>query len=100
GAASARELRVEVIRRKHRIMYLAGRPSFEYSHLREQLKSDPNSELVSFVILRNPDNPAPVPDSELSLIPFPAREIFVSSLSQFDIFILENFAYSRFLLPP
>lgn len=94
-----REFGVEVIRQKYRIMYLAGRPSFEYSHLREQLKSDPNHELVSFVILRNPENVSPVPDHELSLIPFPATEIFVKNLFQFDLFILENFAYWRFNLP-
>lgn len=96
---ASRELAVEVIRQKHRIMYLAGRPSFEYSHLRAQLKGDPNHELVSFVILRNPENVSPVADQELSLIPFPATEIFVSNLFQFDLFILENFAYWRFNLP-
>ena len=101
GAAShSREFRVEVIRQKYRIMYLAGRPSAEYSFLREFLKSDPNHELVSFVILRNPENPSFVPDNELSLIPFPAEEIFVQNLNQFDLFILENFSYARFRLPP
>ncbi len=80
-------------------MYLSGRPSFEYSHLRAHLKSDPNHELVSFVILRNPDNVSPVGDQELSLIPFPAAEIFVKNLFEFDLFILENFAYWRFNLP-
>jgi uncharacterized membrane protein len=96
---AGRELSVEVIRQKYRIMYLAGRPSFEYSHLREHLRSDPNHELVSFVILRNPENVSPVPDRELSLIPFPADEIFVRNLFQFDLFILENFSYTRFQLP-
>ena len=100
GAARTREFRVEVIRQKYRIMYLSGRPSAEYAQLREFLKSDPNHELVSFVILRNPDNPSFVPDNELSLIPFPAEEIFVQNLNQFDLFILENFSYSRFHLPP
>ena len=99
AASAARELGVEVIRQKYRIMYLAGRPSFEYTHLRAQLKGDPNHEMVSFVILRNPENVAPVPDNELSLIPFPATEIFVQNLFQFDLFILENFAYWRFHLP-
>ncbi len=99
AVVSRREFAVEVIRQKYRIMYLAGRPSFEYAHLREQLKSDPNHELVSFVILRNPENATPVPDQELSLIPFPAQEIFVQNLMQFDLFILENFAYWRFNLP-
>ncbi|MFH1726020.1 MAG: glutamine amidotransferase [Elusimicrobiota bacterium] len=96
---SARDFGVEVIRQKYRIMYLAGRPSFEYSQLRAQLKGDPNHELVSFVILRNPEDVSPVPDSELSLIPFPATEIFVKNLFQFDLFILENFAFWRFNLP-
>jgi uncharacterized membrane protein len=99
GVKSARGLGVEVIRQKYRIMLLAGRPSFEYSYLREYLKSDPNHELVSFVILRNPENVSPVPDNELSLIPFPAQEIFVQNLRQFDLFILEDFHYGRFSLP-
>lgn len=99
SASRAREFRVEVIRQKYRIMYLAGRPSAEYSFLREFLKSDPNHELVSFVILRNPENPAFIPENELSLIPFPAEEIFVQNLNQFDLFILENFSYARFHLP-
>jgi len=96
---AAREFRVEVIRQKYRIMYLSGRPSAEYANLREFLKSDPNHELVSFVILRNPENPSLVPEDELSLIPFPASEIFVDTLPQFDLFILENFSYARFHLP-
>ncbi len=97
--AATRDFRVEVVRQKYRIMYLAGRPSPEYAFLRDFLKSDPNHELVSFVILRNPENPTMVPDNELSLIPFPAEEIFVRDISQFDLFILENFSYARFRLP-
>ena len=96
----AREFRVEVIRQKYRIMYLCGRPSAEYANLREFLKSDPNHELVSFVILRNPESQVLVADQELSLIPFPAEEIFVRTISQFDLFILENFSAARFRLPP
>ena len=96
---ASRAFRIEVIRQKYRIMYLAGRPSMEYSHLRAQLKGDPNHELVSFVILRNPEDFSPVPDNELSLIPFPATEIFVDTLPQFDLFILENFAFHQFQLP-
>ncbi|MEK7232840.1 MAG: glutamine amidotransferase [Elusimicrobiota bacterium] len=100
GLARSREFRVETVRQKYRIMYLAGRPSAEYSALREFLKADPNYELVSFVILRNPENPSPAPDRELSLIPFPVDEIFGRALPQFDLFILENFSAARFRLPP
>jgi uncharacterized membrane protein len=99
GREHAREFRVETVRQKYRIMYLAGRPSAEYSALREFLKADPNHELVSFVILRNPENPSPAPDRELSLIPFPVDEIFGRALPQFDLFILENFSAARFRLP-
>lgn len=100
GVSRFREFRIEVVRQKYRIMYLAGRPSTEYSFLREFLKSDPNHELVSFVILRNPENPAPAPDRELSLIPFPMDDIFARTLPQFDLFILENFSAARFNMPP
>jgi len=100
GLTRAREFRVEVVRQKYRIMYLAGRPSSEYSFLRDFLKSDPNRELVSFVILRNPENPSPAPDRDLSLIPFPVDDIFLRTLPQFDLFILENFSAARFRLPP
>ncbi|MEK7389629.1 MAG: glutamine amidotransferase [Elusimicrobiota bacterium] len=100
GRQRDREFRVETLRQKYRIMYLAGRPSPEYSALREFLKADPNHELVSFVILRNPENPSPAPDRELSLIPFPVDQIFGPALTQFDLFILENFSAARFNLPP
>ncbi|MBN1383998.1 MAG: hypothetical protein JW983_03845 [Elusimicrobia bacterium] len=81
---------------KIRIMYLCGLPSFNYSFLRNTLKNDPNIELVSFVILRNPENIVPVSDSELSLIPFPIHEIFSKEIFNFDMLIFDNFMYSRF----
>ncbi|MDE2489439.1 MAG: hypothetical protein KGM24_01235, partial [Elusimicrobia bacterium] len=96
AARRTREFRVEVVRQKYRIMYLAGRPSPEYAFLRAFLKSDPNRELVSFVILRDALQPSPAPDRDLSLIPFPRDEIFLSALPKFDLFILENFAAPRF----
>ncbi len=99
GLSSVKHIQVQVIRQKYRIMFLAGRPSPEYVFLREFLKSDPNREVVSFVILRNPGRMVPIPDNELSLIPFPEQEIFTQDLPQFDLFILENFSPARFFLP-
>ncbi len=95
-----REITIPVIRQKYRIMYLAGRPSYEYSFLRRFIKKDPRRELVSFVILRNPQNPVFIPDNQLSLIPFPAQNIFLRDISQFDLFILEDFSSQKFNLPP
>ena len=83
---------------KIRILYLCGQPSFNYSFLRATLKNDPNIELVTFVILRNPENIVAVPDNELSLIPFPVEEIFSREIFNFDLLILENFNYSRFAI--
>ncbi|MFH1379043.1 MAG: glutamine amidotransferase [bacterium] len=87
---------IDVIREKLRVLYICGQPGYEYAFLREALKSDPAVELVSFVILRNPENVAFVVDDELSLIPFPAREIFLEKLFSFDLLIFENFTYVRF----
>ncbi len=81
---------------KIRVLYLCGQPSFNYSFLRNTLKNDPNIELVSFVILRNPENIVPVSDSELSLIPFPVEDIFSKEIFNFDLLILDNFNHSRF----
>ncbi|HCJ66200.1 MAG TPA: hypothetical protein DHV62_02445, partial [Elusimicrobia bacterium] len=73
-----------------------GQINYEYAFIRNILKSDPTIELVSFVILRNPENIAFVPDDQLSLIPFPAHEIFIKELYNYDLVIIENFTYHRF----
>ncbi|OGS45517.1 MAG: hypothetical protein A2539_10145 [Elusimicrobia bacterium RIFOXYD2_FULL_34_15] len=91
---------LEVEPEKIRILYLCGQPSFNYSFLRTTLKNDPNIELVSFIILRNPENIVAVPDSELSLIPFPVDEIFSREIFNFDMLIFDNFNYSRFAINP
>ncbi|MDD4004208.1 MAG: hypothetical protein PHW69_03270 [Elusimicrobiaceae bacterium] len=98
--AVLRELNWQVIHEKRRIMYLCGRPSYDYSLLRDYIKSDPNNELVTFVILRNPENYVPAVENELSLIQFPAEQIFVSDIDLFDVVILDNFSFNRLGLPP
>ena len=89
------DFQIEVGREKIRVLYLCGQPSFEYSFLRQVLKSDPTVDLVSFVILRNPESIVPVPEEQLSLIPFPSNDIFVKTINEFDLLIFENFSYSR-----
>lgn len=93
---NTRKIRVFVKPGKIRVMYICGQPGYEYAFIRNVLKSDPNIELISFVILRNPENIAFVPDEQLSLIPFPVHEIFQSELDNFDLVIFENFTYRRF----
>ncbi len=91
-----RNFQLQVNRRKIRILYVAGQPSWEYSYFRRLVKSDPQVELVSFLILRNPDNVTIVNEYELSLIHFPAREMFTEKIYEFDLLIYDNFSYRRF----
>ncbi|MBI4351675.1 MAG: hypothetical protein HY550_09565 [Elusimicrobia bacterium] len=97
---AAKELTVSVIREKLRVMYLAGRPSFEYAYLREFLKSQSAVDLVSFVILRNPEDLQNVNERELSLIPFPVNEIFLRDIGHFDVFLLQDFDLARLAPDP
>ncbi|MBN1823653.1 MAG: hypothetical protein JW803_04975 [Endomicrobiales bacterium] len=95
-ANNRKEFSLDIIRDKVRILYLCGQPGPEYAFLRHTLKSDPLFELVSFVILRNPENLTLVPDLDLALIAFPVHNIFSKDIYDFDILILENFTYRRF----
>jgi uncharacterized membrane protein len=97
---NAVDFQMQVQREKLRVLYLCGQPSPEYAFLRSVLKSDPLIDLVSFVILRNPENAVPVPEDQLSLIPFPVHDIFSTSLPEFDLMIFENFSYQRFGITP
>ncbi|MEK6543658.1 MAG: hypothetical protein AABZ44_04400 [Elusimicrobiota bacterium] len=89
----------EVVRNKLRVLYLCGKPGFDYGYLRELVRADASRELVSFVILRNMEDVPPYGETELSLIPFPAHEIFTQNLDEFDLFILQDFSFERFGLP-
>ncbi len=91
-----RNFQVQINREKIRILYVAGRPTWEYSFFRRLITSDPQVELVSFLILRNPENETIVPENELSLIHFPAREMFTREIYNFDLLIYDNFSYRRF----
>ncbi len=91
-----KDFTLQVLRDKIRILYICGQPSWEYRFLRTALKSDPGIELVSFIILRNPENISIVPENQLSLIPFPVTEIFTKEIFNFDLLIFHNFTYTRF----
>ncbi|MCJ7645464.1 glutamine amidotransferase [bacterium] len=98
-ANNRKDFTLQVLRDKIRILYICGQPSWEYKFLRTVLKSDPGIELVSFIILRNPENISIVPEDQLSLIPFPVTEIFGKEIFNFDLLIFENFTYTRFGIP-
>ncbi|MCD6311222.1 MAG: hypothetical protein J7M11_02065, partial [Elusimicrobia bacterium] len=73
---------VSVFKSKIKVMFISGRPGWEYRNLRALIKSDKRIDLTSFVILRNPADYVPFPDNKLSLIPFPVREIFLKDITQ------------------
>jgi hypothetical protein len=65
---------------------------------RNLLKSDPSVDLVHFTILRPPDKQDGVPVSELSLIAFPTRELFMEAVDEFDLIIFDRYQ-RRGILP-
>ncbi len=90
---NTRSFVVRVIRDKIRVLQVAGQPSWDVRALRQMLKSNPNVDLISFFILRTQDDISLVPNDEMSLIPFPTRELFEQQLPSFDLIILQNFEY-------
>lgn len=90
---NTRSFVVRVIRDKIRVLQVAGAPGWDVRALRQMLKSNPNVDLISFFILRTQDDVSLVPNDEMSLIPFPTRELFEEQLPSFDVIVLQNFEY-------
>jgi uncharacterized membrane protein len=87
---------VRVIRDKIRVLQVAGQPSWDVRALRGMLKQNPNVDLISFFILRTPEDIKKADNEELSLIPFPTRELFEQELPSFDLVVLQNFNYGPY----
>jgi len=87
---------MQVVREKMRVLFICGQPGYEYRFLRRSLLADPGVEVVTFIILRNPDSLLFVPDNQVTLIPFPVQELFGPKLQDFDLLVFENFRYDRF----
>ena len=90
---NTRSFVVRVIRDKIRVLQVSGAPSWDVRALRQMLKSNPNVDLISFFILRTQDDISLVPNDEMSLIPFPTRELFEQQLPSFDVIVMQNFEY-------
>ena len=89
---------LSVARDKIRVLLVCGSPTWNYRFLRQALKHDPSVDLISFVILRTPTDVVNVPESQLSLIPFPTQRLFTQELKNFDLIIFENFSF-QFYFP-
>ncbi|MDB4960811.1 MAG: hypothetical protein JWP01_810 [Myxococcales bacterium] len=90
---NTRSFVIRVIRDKIRVLQVAGQPGWDVRSLRQMLKSNSNVDLISFFILRTQDDISLVPNDEMSLIPFPTRELFEHQLPSFDLIILQDFEY-------
>lgn len=88
-----RQFVIRVIRDKIRVLQVVGRPSWDERFLRRLLKKNPNVDLISFFILRTPASLDTATNNEMSLIPFPTRELFEEQLGSFDLIIFQNFTY-------
>jgi uncharacterized membrane protein len=97
---NSRAFILRVIRDKMRVLLVAGRPSYDERALRGLLKSDPNVDLVSFFILRTPDDVMQVNPDDMSLIPFPTQELFEQELGSFDAIVLMNFEFDKYGIAP
>jgi uncharacterized membrane protein len=94
-----KEFKVDVQRDKVRVLTLSGSPAWNYRFLRMAMKQDPLIELVSFVFLRTPTDSVDVPESQLSLIPFPIDDIFLEELKNFDLIVLDDFSHRAYFNP-
>ncbi|MBN2573497.1 MAG: hypothetical protein JXP73_02940 [Deltaproteobacteria bacterium] len=91
---------LKVIRDRVRVLHVCGRPSWNERFLRSMLRLNPNVDLVSFFILRTDTDEMPLGRDEMSLIPFPYKEIFDEQLKSFDLLIFDNFNYKPYWVGP
>jgi uncharacterized membrane protein len=91
---------LKVIRDRVRVLHVCGRPSWNERFLRSMLRLDPNVDLVSFFILRTDTDEMAMGRDEMSLIPFPYKEIFDEQLKSFDLLIFDNFNFKPYWVEP
>ncbi|MCB2115050.1 MAG: hypothetical protein KDE00_01800 [Rhodobacteraceae bacterium] len=91
-------VQINGVRDRLRVLLVSGEPYAGERTWRNLLKSDSAVDLVHFTILRPPEKQDGVPVSELSLIAFPTRELFVEKIDEFDLIIFDRYRL-RGILP-
>lgn len=84
-------IQVNGVRDRLRVLLISGAPHPGARSWRNLLKSDASVDLVHFTILRPPDAQDYTPVSELSLIAFPTRELFLDKIDEFDLIIFDRY---------
>jgi len=95
---NAAVVQINGVRDRLRVLLVSGQPHPGQRTWRNLLKSDPAVDLVHFTILRPPDRNDGVPVTELSLIAFPTRELFLETIDEFDLVIFDRYE-RRGILP-
>jgi len=91
-------VQINGVRDRLRVLLVSGEPHVGERTWRNLLKSDASVDLVHFTILRPPEKQDGVPVSELSLIAFPTRELFLDKIDEFDLIIFDRYK-RRGILP-
>ncbi|MEO6298110.1 MAG: glutamine amidotransferase [Paracoccaceae bacterium] len=95
---NAAVVQINGVRDRLRVLLVSGEPHPGERTWRNLLKSDPAVDLVHFTILRPPEKQDGIPVSELSLIAFPTKELFVDKIKDFDLIIFDRYRM-RGILP-
>lgn len=95
---NAAVVQINGVRDRLRVLLVSGEPHAGERAWRNLLKSDASVDLVHFTILRPPEKQDGIPVSELSLIAFPTRELFVEKIDEFDLIIFDRYRM-RGILP-
>ena len=95
---NATVVQINALRDRLRVLLVSGVPHPGERTWRNLLKSDSNVDLVHFTILRPPEKRDGVPVTELSLIAFPTRELFLEKIGEFDLIVFDRYK-RRGLLP-
>lgn len=91
-------VQINGVRDRLRVLLVSGEPHPGERTWRNLLKSDSAVDLVHFTILRPPEKQDGIPVSELSLIAFPVRELFIDKIDGFDLIIFDRYK-RRGILP-
>ena len=91
-------VQINGVRDRLRVLLVSGEPHAGERVWRNLLKSDASVDLVHFTILRPPEKQDGIPVSELSLIAFPTRELFIEKIDEFDLIIFDRYRM-RGILP-
>ncbi len=95
---NAAVVQINGVRDRLRVLLVSGEPHAGERVWRNLLKSDASVDLVHFTILRPPEKQDGIPVTELSLIAFPTRELFVEKIDEFDLIVFDRYSM-RGILP-